>query len=440
MKSKKNMLTRGFWLVASLQGCGVTETTVETKGNTDDPPSVTNKGGQSGAPGNPNSAGASGSAGGVAETQDDPVMKPETMSVRDGGLPSVDAAAMPADTASPVAVDPPKLFDGKTFAFVSGPTEEVHILNGNVSTGMFSTAAKQALPGGGSWGAWSPARPNLLVFSNLEGGVKSYEVNSSTGALKAAGSAATAGSRVVHVSMSPNGKWIGTADYLSDNCQVFPLSADGKLGAATATVKAGNAAHSSQFDRLGKNFFCAWHGSNKLTLYKLDDATGALTANGELEVPVRHFAFHPSGKWAYFLGQGAGVVTGFNYDEATGKFGTQIGAMRWAVGSKGGGHITITANGRFLLAAGRDDPETVAVFSIDQKTGSLTKVEGATAGLSEPRGFAVDPTGQFVIVANEGGASFNVYALDQNTGKLRMTGSMPSIGRPTFVGIFTFPK
>ncbi|HEX8020938.1 lactonase family protein, partial [Mucilaginibacter sp.] len=47
-----------------------------------------------------------------------------------------------------------------------------------------------------------------------------------------------------------------------------------------------------------------------------------------------------------------------------------------------------------------------------------------------PRDFAIDPTGKFLIVANQNSDNMWVFKIDQNTGKLSQTGIKVDIGNP----------
>ena len=66
--------------------------------------------------------------------------------------------------------------------------------------------------------------------------------------------------------------------------------------------------------------FVADLGLDKVFVYRFDSAAGTLTPNEPSRVSVapgsgpRHFAFHPSGKFAYVINEMKSTVTAFNYD------------------------------------------------------------------------------------------------------------------------------
>ena len=54
-------------------------------------------------------------------------------------------------------------------------------------------------------------------------------------------------------------------------------------------------------------------------------------------------------------------------------------------------------------------------------------------GIKTPRNFNIDPTGKFMIVANQDGNSLVVFAIDQKTGELKPTGQKIVVANPVCV-------
>lgn len=109
--------------------------------------------------------------------------------------------------------------------------------------------------------------------------------------------------------------------------------------------------------------------------YEMDLKTGKLE-NGELAAEVANpsfLAIHPSNRFLYSVNEGGTIG-----------------------GSKNGG---------------------VTGFTLDAKTGKLTKINEQPAGGSSPCHITVDPSGKTVLIANYGGGSTNAYPIDAD-GKL----------------------
>jgi len=72
----------------------------------------------------------------------------------------------------------------------------------------------------------------------------------------------------------------------------------------------------------------------------------------------------------------------------------------------------------------------IIVYAINQETGELTFVQRQTSYGKNPRDFAIDPTGKFLLVANQNSDSILVFRIDNTTGRLSPTGFKLEIGNP----------
>jgi 6-phosphogluconolactonase (cycloisomerase 2 family) len=96
--------------------------------------------------------------------------------------------------------------------------------------------------------------------------------------------------------------------------------------------------------------------------------------------------------------------------------------------------IHISPDGKFLYASNRGDQNNISIFSI-QEDGTLKEV-GYQSTLGEhPRIFAIDPSGQFLIVTNLISGDVIVFRRDINTGLLKKVGKKVKIENVSFVQI-----
>ena len=72
-------------------------------------------------------------------------------------------------------------------------------------------------------------------------------------------------------------------------------------------------------------------------------------------------------------------------------------------------------------------------FGIDETTGKLTRIENVSTQGRTPRSFGIDPTGQFLLVANQDSDNVVVFRIDQKTGHLTATGNSLQVGAPVCV-------
>jgi 6-phosphogluconolactonase len=73
------------------------------------------------------------------------------------------------------------------------------------------------------------------------------------------------------------------------------------------------------------------------------------------------------------------------------------------------------------------------VYSINQKDGTLTQIEIVPTGGKEPRHFAIDPSGKFLLAENQNTNNIIEFRIDPSTGKLTPTGEVLSIPSPICV-------
>ena len=107
-------------------------------------------------------------------------------------------------------------------------------------------------------------------------------------------------------------------------------------------------------------------------------------------------------------------------------------------GPKEAAEIAVHPNGKFLYASDRAGIDTISVFSIDPVKGTLKlKDEYPTMGKT-PRNFAIDPTGKFLLAANQESNNIVTFRIDPTTGALTPTGDIAEAPAPvciTFVAL-----
>ena len=74
---------------------------------------------------------------------------------------------------------------------------------------------------------------------------------------------------------------------------------------------------------------------------------------------------------------------------------------------------------------------------MDGTSGKLSYL-GSTPTEKQPRGFAIDPTGRFVVVAGEKSDTLSSYAIDPENGALKLVGRYPTGKGANWVEIVAF--
>lgn len=271
-----------------------------------------------------------------------------------------------------------------------------------------------------------------------------------TGKLKMLNQASSGGSGPCHLVVDKAGKFVLGANYGGGSCCAVAIKADGSLGEQTgfaqhrgSSVDAGRQkephAHSINVSPDNRFAFCADLGLDKVLIYKIDG--GKLTPN---DPPFgktapgsgpRHFAFHPSGKFAYVINEMGNTVTAFAYNADKGSL-TEIQSIGTLPsdfkGTSYTAEVVVHPSGRFLYGSNRGQ-DSIAVFKVNGDTGKLTAAGHQGEEVKWPRNFNIDPTGRYCLVCNEKGDSILVWAINQDTGALTPTGNKITVGQPMCV-------
>ena len=182
-------------------------------------------------------------------------------------------------------------------------------------------------------------------------------------------------------------------------------------------------------------------GTDKVMVYKLTD--GILTPNDPpfATVPpgsgARHLAFSHDTKFAYVINEMACMITTFAWDSEKGKLNLieTVSALPPGVAVQNSftaAEILVSPNGKFIYATIRGH-DSVSVFAADTHSGKLTFVQNISAGGKVPRGLGIDPTGRWLVTANQKSENVVEFAIDAATGKLSPTGQELKIGSPVDV-------
>jgi len=284
------------------------------------------------------------------------------------------------------------------------------------------------------------------------GGVSAFSIDRVSGKLTFLNEVPSRGADPCYLTVDKTGKYVLVANYAGGSLAVFPVLADGKLGEASALLQhTGHGtnperqekAHVHSVDLSRDNRFAMVDdlGLDQLFVYKFDGATGTLTPNdppfAELDPGAgpRHFVLSPTGKFAYVIAEMQSTVTAFSNDERTGtlhRLQTISTLPKGFAGQNDDAEIEIDPSGKFLYASNRGS-DTVTVFAIDPRKGTLTPLESTPTQGKVPRSFEIDPTGKFLFAANQKSDNIVVFRIDPKTGHLTPTGKVLDVGSPVCV-------
>ena len=148
----------------------------------------------------------------------------------------------------------------------------------------------------------------------------------------------------------------------------------------------------------------------------------------------RHFAFHPSSRWAYACGEMTSTVIAFTYNPERGVLEQMqvLSTLPGEVKGNSTAETQVSPDGKFVYVSNRGH-DSVAVFAVDEATGKLKAVGHCPTGGKTPRNFGIDPSGAFLIAANQGSNNVVVFKIDPKTGMPSPAGHEVQVPKPVCV-------
>ena len=288
------------------------------------------------------------------------------------------------------------------------------------------------------------------------GAVSAFAIDRTTGKLTLLNQVASRGADPCYITVDKTGKYVLVANYTGGSVVAFPVLEDGRLGEASSFIQhTGHGTdpqrqegpHAHSIDLSPDNRFAIVDdlGLDETLVYRFDIAKGSLTLNdpqlyttlakADPGAGPRHFAFHPSGKFAYVVNEMGSTVSAFSYEGDRGvlrRLQTISTFPKDFSAHNDDAEIEVHPSGKFLYASNRGH-DSIAVFAIDPDKGTLTQIEYAPTKGQTPRSFEIAPGGSLLFAANEKSDNIVVFRINPQTGRLAPTGKVLDVAEPVCV-------
>lgn len=281
------------------------------------------------------------------------------------------------------------------------------------------------------------------------GAVSAFSIHPTTRALTLINQQATRGGAPCHVSLDGQDKFVMVANYSGGNVTVFPVRSDGGLGTSTDMEQfSGSGPHPNQAsphahqittDATNQYALAADLGSDKVRLFRFNGTAGTLTTattqaafSTKPGAGPRHFAFHPNGRLVFVINELNSTLTTLAFSASAGTL-TEVSTVSTLpsgyTGTSYCAEVRVSPDGRFVYGSNRGH-NSLVVFAIGS-TGGLTLVQHISTQGAWPRDFILDPTGAYVLVANQNSNNVATFKRDATTGKLSVLGTPLTLSAPT---------
>ena len=309
-------------------------------------------------------------------------------------------------------------------------------------SGKLTKRADVAAAGGPSVMAISPDRNMLYVGCRTRPSIASYRIDPATGGLSLLGTAAQTDAPTF-LALDRTGRYMLCAYYQGGYVAVYPIAADGTIGAAaTDNQKTAVGAHAIATDPSNRFAFVPHiariqdnvleppknnPGPNVILQYRFDAQTGRLSPNTPHRVEQRdligprHYIHHPSLDVVYFSNEQGCSVTAYRIDGANGTLSSMQTTSTLPAGHSERttcSQIHLTPSARLLYVGNRAvTGSSIAAFAVDPETGHLTAA-GHTPTEAVPSAFCLDPAGHFLFAAGTASGRLASYRINQQSGAL----------------------
>lgn len=339
--------------------------------------------------------------------------------------------------------------------YTAGKSEGIYLYRLNLASGELKHVSNTRGVVNPSFLALAPSRRYLYAVNEVgefagskSGAVSAFAVDQRTGELRLLNQRSSLGADPCYVDVAADGRFVLIANYTGGNVTVLPVERDGGLGDATDMKQAqgssvnrerqkGPHAHCIVLDPTNKFAYSCDLGTDKIMAFRFDARNGKLLPSEPPSVQVkpgagpRHFAFHPNGNYVFVINELHSTITAFARDPGKGSL-QELQSLTTLpkdfTGTSWSADIHVSLDGRFVYCSNRGH-DSIAIFAIDPRGGLTTVGHESTRGMF-PRNFAIDPTGTFLLVANQKSDNIVVFRRDSDTGRLSFTGQVAQVPSP----------
>lgn len=287
---------------------------------------------------------------------------------------------------------------------------------------------------------------------NNSGALSVFSINRESGGLTLLQQTSSQGAAPCHLSIDPHGRHLMVANYSGGSSAIFPITANGQLGATTAFVQQvgssvdpqrqkGPHAHSIQATADNRFVTVTDLGTDKVMVYPFDAERGELDTAHSTHATLppgsgpRHLAYSRDGNTVYVLNELTSNVVVFSWDARSASLEPRqtvpVLPNRYT-GVNNAAEILVDAGGRFLYVSNRGD-DSIGLFRIESPDGRLTPVDWFPSGGRGPRHMELDPTGKWLMVANQYTDNLSIFKIEPSSGRLTLSRKIQKVPVPVCI-------
>ena len=337
-------------------------------------------------------------------------------------------------------------------------SQGIYVCEFDPSTGVLSPPELAAATADPSFLAVAPDQRFLYAINETDhfngqptGGVSAFSIAPATGKLTLLNQVSSLAPGPAYITLDRTGHFVLVANYDEGSVAVYRILPDGKIGDSTAFVRhygssvnpdrqKGPHAHSIAMSPDNRFAIVADLGLDELLVYPFNESQGTLGSPRVIKtdpgVGPRHLTLAASGKFIYVINEMKSSLTVYSYDPADGamaplqKISTLPSSFH---GENTAAEVVLDPSGKFLYASNRGDDNSIAVFAVNRAKGTLTLIEFVPTGGKTPRNFAIDPSGHWLVAANQDSNNLATFRINTKSGRLTPAAKPIEVNSPTIV-------
>jgi len=332
-------------------------------------------------------------------------------------------------------------------SYTDGTSQGIYRYGFDTRSGQIDAKPQQVVKSvSPSWLVLSADQRLLFAVNETpQGHVSSFSLGTK-GEIKPLNQVASRGDEPTHASLSHDQRYLFIANYAvapvpGGSLVVVPVARDGKLkdvvqqlrhapSKANPERQAGAHVHSVVLSPDGRHLFASDLGADKVFIYRYDGASPEHPLSPAIPASVslpagsgpRHLLFDAKGRHAYLTLEMSGEVVMFDVQDGNLVARQRLPlAEQQGAAAKASGGLHLSADGRFLYVSNRGTANEIVVYAVGKDDGQLTLLQRRSVEGDHPREFTLDPSGNFLLVANQKSNRIVVMRRDPRSGKLGET-------------------
>ncbi|SDD86937.1 6-phosphogluconolactonase [Niabella drilacis] len=284
------------------------------------------------------------------------------------------------------------------------------------------------------------------VNETADGGISAFSVEPARGKLTLLNTVKSMGDDPCYLETDRSGQWLFASNYSSGSFSIYPILKDGSLGALSQLVthkgsgpdttrQRGPHVHSTTISPDNKFLFVCDLGTDQIVSYPFNARTGKVDTANTASIQTapgagpRHMVISKNKKWVYNIDEMFGTVNVYALHKGKLRHLQTADGLKAEKGKAAGADIHLSPDNKFLYTSQRSS-STIEVYKTDLKTGMIHYAGSVSTNGNFPRNFTIDPSGRWLLAANQKSDNITLFKINPDTGMPEPTGREVKTGIP----------